>query len=37
MIKKELEIVKIMKGFGQGEAELKEFGFWDRIIKDQSK
>lgn len=33
-ILKELEVVKLMKGFGSGEAELKEFGFWQRYIKE---
>ena len=37
MIKKELEMVKIMKGFGSGEAELKEDGFWNRLLKEEKE
>ena len=37
MILKELEVLKLMKGFGKGEVELKEEGFWSRLIKEDQK
>lgn len=33
-IKKEIERQKLLRGYGTGEAELKEEGFWNKLIKE---
>lgn len=36
MVKKELEKTNLLRGFGQ-EAELKEEGFWSKLIKEDKQ